>query len=99
MTGRLDRDGGDDRRRERRLVVEVRQEPGDRPGEERLARARRPDQQQPVAAGERDLERPPGVGLAADVGQVDDASGPSAPGDPPVTGAPTSVPFVARGSG
>ena len=72
---RLDRarrgDRGHDRRRERRLVVEVRQQPGDRPGEERLAGARRPEQQQRVTAGEGDLERAPRDRLPAHVDEVD----------------------------
>ena len=47
---------GDDRRRERRRIVERRQQPRDRPGEQGLARARRTDQEQPVTAREGDLE-------------------------------------------
>ena len=47
----------DDRDRQRGRVVERRQQPGDRPREERLADARRSGEQQPVAAGQRDLER------------------------------------------
>ena len=43
---------------------------GDRRGEHRLARAGRPDEDEPVAAGEGDLEGPPRLEQAAHVGEV-----------------------------
>ena len=63
----------DDRDRQRRVVVERRQQTRDGPRQQRLARPRRPDQQQAVAAGQGDLERPARLRLAADLGQVRDA--------------------------
>ena len=42
----------------------------DRPRKQRLARTGRPDEQQPVAAGQRDLEAAPRFDLAADLGQI-----------------------------
>jgi hypothetical protein len=50
--------------------VEGRQQARDRPGEERLAGSRRPDKEEPVPAGERDLEGPAGDRLPADVGEI-----------------------------
>ena len=64
-------DALDDRDLERLVVVERRQEARDRSRQQGLARAGRTDEQQVVAACERDLERPAGVLLAADIGQVD----------------------------
>ena len=58
-------------RRQCRRVVEVRQQAGDRPGQQRLARSRRPDQQHRVGPGEGDLEGPASDGLPADVREVD----------------------------
>ena len=49
--------------------------PGQPPREHRLARARRPAEQQVVAAGGGDLERAPRALLAADVGEVGDGGG------------------------
>ena len=63
-------DGGDDRRAEGLLVRQRRQEGRDRAGEHRLAGPRRPDQEQPVPARERDLERSARLQLSSDVGQV-----------------------------
>ena len=56
---------GDDRRRQRGRVVERRQQAGDRPREQRLARPGRTDQEQAVATGQRDLEPAPCLELAA----------------------------------
>ena len=39
--------------------------------QQRLARARRADHEQVVAAGQGDLQRPAGMSLAANLGQVD----------------------------
>ncbi|HSW43446.1 MAG TPA: hypothetical protein VLM76_13130 [Patescibacteria group bacterium] len=72
--------GGDDGRLAGLVVVERREEAGDRGGEHRLARARRADEDQPVPAGEGDLEGSPRLELAADVGQVRDLAGPIVPG-------------------
>ena len=63
-------DGVDARHLERLVRLERRQEPRQAAGEHRLARARRAGEQQVVAAGGRELERPPGALLAADVGEV-----------------------------
>ena len=49
---------------------ERRQDPRQSLGQHRLARPRRPDEQQVVAAGRRHLDRPPADPLAPDVGQV-----------------------------
>jgi hypothetical protein len=58
----------------RRLVclrrIERREQPGDGPCEQGLARSWRPDHEQRVATGERDLERAARLGLAADVREV-----------------------------
>ena len=55
---------------ERLLEAGRRQDPGQATGEHRLAGARRADHEQVVAARRGDLERPLGVLLAADVGEV-----------------------------
>ena len=75
----------DDGRRQRRGIVERRQEPGDRPRQQRLARSRRPDEQQAVAAGQRDLEPAPRLDLAANLAQVrtGDRRGPATPAAAP----------------
>ena len=62
----------DDRRGERGGLVKLRQQARDRPREERLARSRRTDQQQAMAAGQGDLEGATRIGLAADLRQVRD---------------------------
>ena len=64
------RHAADDRDLLRLPVVERRQQTGDGPGEERLAGTRRAEQEQVVAARERDLEGPPGHRLAPDIGEV-----------------------------
>jgi len=61
---------GDDRRGEGLVVLERRLEPGNRAREEGLAGPRRPHQEEPVSPCERDLERPPSLGVAADVREV-----------------------------
>ena len=63
-------DGVDPRDLERRVGAERRQDPGQPPREHRLARARRPGEQQVVPAGGGDLERAPRPLLAAHVGEV-----------------------------
>ena len=55
-----------------RGVIERWQQPGDRPREKRLAHARRACHEQPVATGQRDLERPTRLCLSAHLGQVGD---------------------------
>lgn len=65
-------DRGNDRRRERFRVAERRKEPRDRPGQERLAAARRAHQEQRVAAGKRNLQGPTRLRLAAHLGEVRD---------------------------
>ena len=64
------------------LVVERRQQPRDRPGQQRLAGSGRADHDQAVAAGQGDLQRPARLQLAAHLGQVRDwrsAAGAAAP--------------------
>ena len=73
---------GDDRGGQGCLVVEVRQQPGDRPRQQGLAGARRPDQQHRVPAGEGDLERTPRDGLAPHVREVHDRGAGRAPRSP-----------------
>ena len=68
----LARGRGDDRGRERRRVIERWQETRDRPGQERLARARRSDHQEAVSTCERDLETSPRLDLTADLGKIRD---------------------------
>lgn len=64
-------DRTDDRHLERLCFAERRHQTGDRPSEERLARAGRPHHQQVVASGERHLERPPRVQLSTYLRKVD----------------------------
>jgi hypothetical protein len=61
----------DRRHLERRLVVERRQDRGKSLREHRLARTGRAKQEQVMAAGRSDLDRPPAVGLPDHVDQVD----------------------------
>ncbi len=63
-------DRGDDRRHTSLALAERRQQARYRPRQERLARARRPDHDEAVASRQRDLERPPGFELAADLGEI-----------------------------
>ena len=63
---------GHDRDRQRGRVVERRQQSGDRPRQEGLADARRAGQEQPVAAGQGDLEGPARLLLAANLGEIRD---------------------------
>ena len=79
--------GGDDRRGQRSRVVERRQQPGDRPRQQRLARTRRTEEEEAVPAGEGDLEGPARLRLSPDLGEVRDggasrtlAAGRSSPG-------------------
>ena len=58
------------RRLERVLGLERRQQARQAAGEHRLARARRPEQQQVVTAGRRDLDGEPPEALTAHVGHV-----------------------------
>jgi len=74
------RSRGDDGRRECISITERRQEPRDGPCQERLARARRSDEQQAMAAGQGDLEPAPCLDLATDLAQVR-AGGRPDPGD------------------
>jgi hypothetical protein len=60
----------DDRGRQGLSIVERRQESRNGSREERLAGPRRTGEEQAVATGEGDLERPPRLELAADLGQV-----------------------------
>ena len=62
----------DHRDLERGRVVERRQQPGDRPRQQRLARSRRPHEHDAVSAGQRDLEAASCLELAADLRQVGD---------------------------
>jgi len=62
--------GRDDRRREGLGVVEGWKEAADRAGDEGLAGARWTDEQQAMAAGDRDLERSSRLQLTADLGQI-----------------------------
>src|SRR3954469_18462835 len=62
----------DDRRRERGSFIERRQQPRDRPREERLAGTGRADEQQAVTARESDFEAAPGVRLPTRLSQVGD---------------------------
>jgi hypothetical protein len=62
--------GGHDRGRQGLPIVERREKSRDRPGEERLARARGPSEKQAVTTGEGNLEGAPCLQLAADLGQV-----------------------------
>ena len=61
---------------ERFVEARRRQDAGQAPGEHRLAHTGRADHQHVVAAGRGDLERPLGVRLAADIGQVQRLGGP-----------------------
>ncbi len=70
LARRVAGDRGDDRCRERLGIAERRQQSRDRPGEQCLAGARGPDEEQPVTAGQRDLQPAPRLELAADLGQV-----------------------------
>jgi hypothetical protein len=63
--------GVDGRDLERLVEAERRQDAGQAPRQHGLAGARRADEQQVMAAGRGDLERAPGRGLAADVGEVE----------------------------
>ncbi len=63
-------DGGHDRGLPGLVVVERRQDPRDRPRQHRLARPGRPDQHEPVASGQGDLEGPACLEEAAHVRQV-----------------------------
>ena len=64
------RDRVDPRHLEHLAVGERRQDPGKTPGEHRLPGSRRPGEEQVVAAGGRELERPPRTFLPAHVGEV-----------------------------
>jgi len=64
------RDGGDDRGDAGFLVIKGRQQAWYRPGQQRLARSRRPDHEHAVAACQSQLERAAGLQLAADLGQI-----------------------------
>ena len=68
----LGRHGRDDRCGEGFLVAERREETRDRPREEGLAASRRSHEQEGVATGEGDLERPPRLVLAANLGEIRD---------------------------
>src|SRR5258705_13002250 len=67
------RDRVDARDLECLLLLERWQDPRQSPGEHRLARARRPSEQQVVTAGGRQLERASSTFLAADVGEIERA--------------------------
>jgi len=59
-----------DRGRERRGIVQRRQQARDRPRQEGLPSARRSDNQEPMATGQGDFQGTARLGLAADLGQV-----------------------------
>ena len=80
------------------VVVEGGQQAGQAPGEHRLAGAGRPDEQQVVAAGRGDLEREPGDGLAAHVGQVGRGPGTGAGGATAAARATAASPLSAATS-
>ncbi len=60
----------DRRHLDRDLALEIGQQPGQPRGEHRLAGAGRPDHEEVVTAGRRDLDRPSRLLLSGDIGQV-----------------------------
>jgi hypothetical protein len=64
------RDGRDHRRDPRFVVVQRRKHPGHRPGQQRLARARRADHDDAVPPCEGQLHGSPGLHLPSNLGQV-----------------------------
>ena len=64
-------DALDDGHLECLVVIERRQQPRNRPGQQRLARSGWPNEQQVVAAAQSDLKRPACLVLTAYLGQID----------------------------